>query len=446
MKPINRQPIALLSIAADPAIQRHSVDTDKAIYSIYSLAEALTKLGWHVDVFTRRTQPDQPKFVQHSPYCRTIYLEAGPIQPIASQHLLEYLPQLVKAFQTFQTQEGMNYPLIHTCDWISGRIGLCLKELGNIQLVHSHSEQLQDDTVCCLTLSTIPEAQEETPHQQRLQLIDVQLMTEWELWQRANQVIVTRPSDDGMYHRFYGDAKARLGFNSTERIVLYVGSAHAHSGLDTLIQAFALCRDRCKDASRYTLRLVLVGDNDPQERQLIEQQLNAFQLSEQVQIVDAVPSDLLSLYYETADVCVIPSLYQPFGSVALEALTHGTPVVASNVGGLKFVVASEETGLLVPPQDAAALAEAIDRVLSNELWVRRLKRQASDQVDSSLSSIKVAAQLSDLYRRLIASSISQAGLLDMQKPYILQVPTTTLPNRSVGSIKPTKEKELMYVS
>lgn len=192
--------------------------------------------------------------------------------------------------------------------------------------------------------------------------------------------------------------------------------------------------------------MVLVGNNDPQERQRIEQQLNSFQLNEQVQFVDAVPSDLLSLSYEATDACVIPSLYEPFGSVALEALTHGTPIAASNVGGLKFVVASKETGLLVPPGDAAALAEAINRVLSGKLWVRRLKRQASAQVDSSLSSIKVAAQLSDLYRRLIASSISQAGLLDVQKPYILQVPTTTLSNRSVGSIKPTKEKELMSVS
>ncbi len=373
-----------------------------------------------------KTQPDQPRIVQHSPYCRTVYLEVGPAQAtssgypggVASQQLLEYLPQAVEAFQAFAAKEGMNYPLVHSCDWISGRMGLCLKELSNIQLIHSHSEQ--------------------------------QLMTEWNLWQRADQVIVTRSLDKAVtHHRPYADAKTILGFNPTERIVLYVSSSHAQAGLETLIQAFALCRTRSdQGASRYeshSLRLVLVSDSNQQEQQFIEQQLNALQLSEQTRFVNAVSPELRSLYYAAADVCVIPSLYEPFGSVALEALIHGTPVVASNVGGLKFVVASEETGLLVPPQDVPALAEAIARVLSGELWVRRLRRQASGQIDSSLSSIQVAAQLSNLYRRLLASSISQVGLWDVQKPWVLQIAEAALSTRSVSSNKPA-ERELMHVS
>jgi glycosyltransferase involved in cell wall biosynthesis len=445
MKRLCRQPIALLSIAKDPAVEKRSVDADQAICSISSLAEALTKLGWHVDIFTRKTQPNQPKLVQHSPYCRTVYLEAGPPQPLDSDQLLEYLPQLVKDFQTFQTEEGTNYPLVHTCDWISGRVGLRLKELHHIQLIHSHSES-QDNTLTCQTRQmTCVQGGKGEPVWWS-QLADAQLMTEWELWQQADQVTVVRTSAlaDSIDYHAPADAKAKLGFQPTDRIVLYVGSLDADSGLETLIQAFAQCCDRYRDratqaASRYpapqTLRLVLIGDRKPSQWQPIEQQLNGLQLSELTQFVADAPPERRSLYYAAADVCVIPSRYEAFGSVALEALAHGTPVVASNVGGLKFVVVSEETGLLVPPHDATAFAEAIDRVLSNELWAKRLKRQATGQLDPWLSTLQVAAQLSDLYRRLLAYFISQDQRWMMQKPYILKVPGAAVSNSSIRSTK-----------
>jgi len=80
-------------------------------------------------------------------------------------------------------------------------------------------------------------------------------------------------------------------------------------------------------------------------------------------------------------------------------------VVASNVGGLKFTVVPEETGLLVPPQDTAAFAVAIDRILADELWAQKLRRQASVRVRQNVSWTGVAIQLSELYRRLLAESI-----------------------------------------
>jgi glycosyltransferase involved in cell wall biosynthesis len=124
---------------------------------------------------------------------------------------------------------------------------------------------------------------------------------------------------------------------------------------------------------------------------------------------------LLPLYYTAADVCVIPSHYEPFGLVAIEAMACGTPVVASDVGGLKFTVVPGETGLLVPPQDIPAFAEAIDRILSDELWARKLRQQAPIRVQN-FSWSGVAARLSDLYRRLLAQSISGELLFQPAQP------------------------------
>ena len=94
----------------------------------------------------------------------------------------------------------------------------------------------------------------------------------------------------------------------------------------------------------------------------------------------------------------------------------GTPVIASNVGGLKFTVVPEETGLLVPPQDINAWAAAIDRILTNELWARKLRTEGSVRVRQNFSWTGVAIQLSDLYRRLLAQSMMDERLWSLWMP------------------------------
>jgi glycosyltransferase involved in cell wall biosynthesis len=88
----------------------------------------------------------------------------------------------------------------------------------------------------------------------------------------------------------------------------------------------------------------------------------------------------------------------------------GTPVVASDVGGLKFTVVSEETGLLVPVRDVTGFARAIERILTDDLWARKVRKQAAARVQQNFSWDGVATQLSDLYRLLLAQSVSSTGL------------------------------------
>jgi glycosyltransferase involved in cell wall biosynthesis len=111
--------------------------------------------------------------------------------------------------------------------------------------------------------------------------------------------------------------------------------------------------------------------------------------------------DDLHLYYAAANVCVVPSHYEPFGLVAIEAMASGTPVVASDVGGLQYTVVSEKTGLLCPPQDDEAFAKAIDRILSQPHWQLQLGKAARKRVEQKFSWQGVAAQLSELYEELL---------------------------------------------
>ncbi|HBL13025.1 MAG TPA: hypothetical protein DD379_16830 [Cyanobacteria bacterium UBA11162] len=133
----SRQPIALISVDSDPAIVGKQVASNQSL-SVRKVSEALANLGWQVDIFTHKTQPDDATIVQHSPYCRTIRLNAGSQTLIPRDELFNCLPEFLEAFQKFQTKEGSNYPLIHTHSWLSGWVGLQLKSNINIQLVHTH--------------------------------------------------------------------------------------------------------------------------------------------------------------------------------------------------------------------------------------------------------------------------------------------------------------------
>ena len=102
------------------------------------------------------------------------------------------------------------------------------------------------------------------------------------------------------------------------------------------------------------------------EMQRLHLMRSALGLEDLVAFLGKRDQDSLADYYAAADVLVMPSHYESFGMVALEAMACGTPVIASRVGGLTYTVRDEETGLLVPDRDPQALAEAIHRVIKRD--------------------------------------------------------------------------------
>ncbi|HEY9614889.1 glycosyltransferase family 1 protein [Allocoleopsis sp.] len=420
-----RQPIALISAHGDAASEVGSEEAGGQNVYVRGVGEALAKLGWQVDIFTRKTHPDDEAIVYHSPHCRTIRLVAGPQAFIPRNQLFEYMPQFVEAFQKFQSKEGTNYPLVHTNYWLSAWVGLQLQELSNIQLIHTYH------SLGAVKYKAV--AVRSPMHQTRLAV-------ERQILEQASCVVATSPQERETLHSLVSDqgcievvpcgtdlenfrlipkleAREQLGLDPTAQIVLYVGRFDPCKGIETLVRAVAMSEAR----TRGNVRLVMAGGShaeleDGQERQRIEQILQEVGLTEQTLFPGCLGHDVLPLYYAAADVCVIPSHYEPFGLVAIEAMACGTPVVASDVGGLKFTVIPEETGLLVAPQDTAAFAAAIDRILANEVWATQLKKQASVRVRQNFTWSGVAIELSNLYRRILAQSILDKRLWSVQLP------------------------------
>jgi len=122
-------------------------------------------------------------------------------------------------------------------------------------------------------------------------------------------------------------------------------------------------------------------------------------LDDLVVFVGSRSQEALPFYYSAADACVMPSLYESFGMVALEAMACGTPVIASRVGGLTFTVRDGETGFLVPDREPKALAEKLELVLTDRALRQRLGHRAV-RVARTYGWENVADEIEDLYAEL----------------------------------------------
>jgi D-inositol-3-phosphate glycosyltransferase len=136
-------------------------------------------------------------------------------------------------------------------------------------------------------------------------------------------------------------------------------------GIDTLLEAIALIQKRRPEATREVCVSIIGGDpwsDDPDDEMARVQALrHELELRDLVTFLGSKDQELLPYYYSAAEMVVMPSHYESFGLVALEAMACGTPVIASEVGGLAFLVKDGKTGFHVPSRDPEALADKIYR-------------------------------------------------------------------------------------
>jgi glycosyltransferase involved in cell wall biosynthesis len=415
-----KQRIAIISDHGDPSTETGVEEADGQSVYVRQLGEMLPTFGWWVDIFTRKSNKEDPSIVQNSPYCRTIRLVAGLEKFVPRDKIFDYMPEFVSAFEAFCKQENIYYPIVHTNYWLSAWVGLELKNLTNVKLVHTY-----------LSLGVVKyEAALKYKILNRLpEIAETRLKVEQQVLEQADCVVVNSPQEkedlrnlvsqkgciehiplgtsvDRFYPILKSEARTKLGLKLTEQIVLYVGRFDPRKGIETIVKACAQSKTRLTG----DLKLVIVGGSCPDridgpERQRIEQIVREIGLGERTLFVGRVDHDRLPFYYACADVCVIPSHYEPFGLVAIEAMACGTPVIASDVGGLKYTVVHKETGLLVPPQNIKLFAEAIDRILANKVWAKQLSINASNRVHKYFSLETTVGQLNSLYNKLLTPKV-----------------------------------------
>jgi glycosyltransferase involved in cell wall biosynthesis len=173
--------------------------------------------------------------------------------------------------------------------------------------------------------------------------------------------------------------------------IIVVGRLERAKGQDLLVEALPSIRRAAPEAT-----LLLVGDDGGVAAQL-ERRAVALGVRDAVTFAGAHPRVQLPPLYRSAAVCVVPSRFESFPYSALEAMACGRAVVAARVGGLPEVVEHERSGILIDPEDPAALGAAITRLLLDATERRRLGTAARERVLSVFAARRVAAAMVEHY-------------------------------------------------
>ncbi|MBN2454688.1 glycosyltransferase [Candidatus Woesearchaeota archaeon] len=193
-------------------------------------------------------------------------------------------------------------------------------------------------------------------------------------------------------------AKIRKKYGINGKALLFVGRLAEKKGVAFLVSAMK------RIVRKYpSCTLLIVGDGP--ERHLLERQVRSLNLSKNIIFAGSVPKKELPAFYRAADVFVLPSIVarsgdtEGLGVVLLEALASGTPVAASNVGGIPDIVIDNSTGLLFPQKNPDAIAASVLRILGSKALSNKLVRNAKKRIIRNFSWNVVAEKFRKIYLR-----------------------------------------------
>ena len=376
----------MISEHADPVARLGSKETGGQNVYVYNLAKQLGALGWEVDVFTRLDSANEQRVVRFARRCRVIRVASGPKRYVPRDHLFQYLPDFVDGIVSFKKAHNLSYDIIHAHYWMSGWSGLKLKKLWEIPLVgtyhslgyiryHSlkeHKEQKIDSEFFRFRIKWEKQLAREADLVITTSPYEKEDLAKYYDATSANLVVVPAGINPASFHPINQTiARKHLGLDPVKKVVLYVGRLEWRKGIGTLIAAFAkLAKTTEKDSAV----LIIVGrtdGNEANEVSRLKKLAHDLGIASLVRFVGSKEKKQVRLFYSAANVCAVPSYYEPFGIVPLEALACGTPVVASSVGGLQMTSVDGTTGHLVAPRTPELLAAALKDVLDNETTYRK---------------------------------------------------------------------------
>ena len=407
--------IAMLSYHTCPLAILGGKDTGGMNVYVRELTRQLGRMGVHVDVFTRSQDEHVPHVVHELGYGnRVVHVPAGPEVPMAKRELAEYIPQFVEGIEQFAAEKDIRYDLIHSHYWMSGLAAENLSDAwGGVPIVHMFHTLGEMKNRIART-----DEEREGPYRidgekrvlaraDRIVAATLAERTQLQYLYKANKrkiTIIPPGVDTGHFYPIQMDeARQYIGADPNNKLVLFVGRVEPLKGLDTLIKAIAW--HRTFNPGQVTLAII-GGEPDasPQEMSAemarIQKLCDDLCMGRMVVFLGKRAQATLPYYYSAADVLVMPSHYESFGMVALEAMACGTPVIASQVGGLAFLVQDGETGFHVPDQDPKALCEKL-LIILNDPHQRETMGLRAAEYAKDYAWAKIATQIVEVYKSLV---------------------------------------------
>jgi D-inositol-3-phosphate glycosyltransferase len=397
--------IAMLSIHSSPIGDLGTQDTGGMSVYVREMAKELGKKGHHIDIFTQHNVGKHDPIIHLYDNVRLVHLSGGTRRNISKASLYEVLPQLFNELESFRIKENIAYDIIHSHYWLSGVLGLKLQSSWNAyHLITYHTIGAVKNLTCPTENAS-----------------ELRLTNEKKLAKLCDRIVLPTQKEKEHLIQYYHapvdkirivpcgvnlelfkpmdklSVRRHLAFHMDDLIVLYVGRYTPIKGLDRLFKAF-------RNLTHLShLRLVMVGgdgEHSPMFRQL-KSKAKALHIENRLIFAGRVDQETLPEYYSAADVLVVPSYYESFGLVALEALACGTPVVTTSVGAMEDIVKDGVTGYVAKDTDPQHYARLIETVL--------LKQQQNglspSEIRSSVAEFtwsRSASLLLEAYRSLSA--------------------------------------------
>jgi D-inositol-3-phosphate glycosyltransferase len=401
---ITRLRIAMLSAHSSPLGKLGSKDTGGMSVYVRELSRELGRRGHRVDIYTRHNQSAHDWVVELHKNVRLIHLRLGESQYISKAEMYMHLEDFFRQLEQFRLANHLEYDLIHSHYWLSGMLGMWAQETwkrSHVAMFHSLGAVKNHTGIGG------PEP-------------EIRIATENAVIKTCNRIFAPTPREKERLISYYGAAsdkigvvpcgvdlelfcpmdqaaaRRHLGFNPDDTLALFVGRFDSMKGLDRLIEAMQYLKHR-----RH-LRLMIVGGDGMHtpEGQTWLGLARTFGVAESIAFIGRIEQKDLPLYYNAADVMVMPSYYESFGLVSLEALACGLPVVATPVGVMDTVIREGLNGQLVANCDATSLATAIDRVAS---WSAARSAAAIRQTVQEFAWPHIASAIIKEYEKTLTS-------------------------------------------
>ncbi len=409
--------IALLSYHTCPLATLGGKDTGGMNVYVRDLARSLGKFGIHADVFTR-SQDEHVPHVLHDLGCgnRVVHVPAGPELPLPKIELSNFIPEFIAGIQAFAQAKGMRYDLIHSHYWLSG---LAAEELGlkwDIPVVHMFH-------TLALLKNQIAKSPEEIES-------DVRIEGEKHVAAFVDRIVAATPNEQDHLEKLYDvpeeriaiippgvditrfypipadEAKEFIGIPKDERMLLFAGRIEPLKGIDILIKAIARLRQADVLSLCPHYLYIIGGEPNASGEKLTREMARLQSLCQELGVGDLViflgkqDQDTLQYYYSAAEVVIMPSHYESFGMVALEAMACGTPVIANQVGGLQHLVQHERTGFTIPNDNVEVLEERLTQLICKPGLRDEMSRNSVAYARSYAWDV-ITPRIIELYRQVM---------------------------------------------
>ncbi len=369
------------------------------------LALALGNAGVQVDIFTRDHTDTESKITEIAPGVRVIHLPGGNAET-ALDELFPHLPEFSQALLEFQIETGLTYQAVHSHYWLSGWVGQQMATEWRAPHI------LTFHTLSLIKMQSRAGESEPATRQQ----------VEKELMASADHIVAFSPHErDAMVRLYQADAtriglipcgvdlslfrpldqqevREKLGLNG-EKVLLYVGRIEPLKGLELLLHTAAQLQ------TFEQIRVLVVGGGAGRDQEIdrLRELAKSLNVDKVFDFIGRVDQQDLPLYYNAADVCVVPSFYESFGLAALESMACGTPVVATRAGGLSTIIQHGRTGYLKAWRCPEAFTSSVEMIISSRNLQHSMGLAARRRAEG-LSWDNVAGQIAGVYDSLITES------------------------------------------